>query len=65
MSKYQNAGINIETIRFLTSKAKMAFIQASILRYFDLKCYIQIETSMPDYIISDVLIKLILDNLGQ
>ena len=50
---------------FLTSDAKtafnslqLAFTKALILKYFDLKCYIQIRTDVLSYAISDVLSEL-------
>lgn len=57
---------------FLTFRAKkvftqlcQAFAKASILQYFDFKCYIRIKTDTSDYTISSALSQLILDNLGQ
>ena len=54
--------INIGTIGFLISKARIAFtqlrqafIKVLILQYFDLKCHIWIETNASDYIIGGVL----------
>ncbi len=53
---------------FLTSGAKEVFIhlqkaftKALILRHFDLKCHIRIETDVSGYVISEVLSQMILD----
>ena len=54
-----------EKPKFLTSKAKeafnrlrQAFTKASILRYFDPECHIQIETNASGYAIRGVLSQL-------
>ena len=58
----------IEEPNFLTLDAKKAFnhlqltfIKAPILRHFDPKCYIQIETDVSSYFIGGVLSQLNLD----
>ena len=75
--KSKNAKSGIQTyIRatkepiFLTPSAKeafnqlrQAFIKASILRHFDLKCYIWIETNTSGHIIERVLSQLTFDYL--
>ena len=57
---------------YLTPKAKQAFTQlrqaftkAPILRHFDPKCHIRIETVMSGYAIGEVLSQLTLHNLSQ
>ena len=57
---------------FLTPKARLAFtelrqafVKASILYYFNPKCYIRIEIDVSGYAIGGVLSQLTLDNLGQ
>ena len=59
-------------ISYLTLKARLAFTKlrktftkAPILRHFDPKCYIWIETGVSSYAIDGALSQLILDNLGQ
>ena len=56
---------------FLTFKARLAFtqlrqacVEALILYYLNLKCYIQIETKVSRYAIDRILNQLILENLG-
>ena len=57
---------------YLTPDAKRAFTQlrqaftkAPILRHFDPKCHIRIETDTSGYTIGGVLSQLTLDNSGQ
>ena len=57
---------------YLTSEARLAFTQlrkaftkAPILRHFDLKCHIRIETDALGYTIGRVLSQLTLDNLDR
>ncbi len=59
---------NFFGIDFLTPEAKKAFIyqqkaftKALILRHFDPKCYIQIETDTLGYAIDGILSQIILD----
>ena len=57
---------------FLTANAKkaftklrQAFIEASILNYFNLEYHIQIEMDALGYVISGIFSQLISDDLGQ
>ncbi len=67
--KAQNfAKANFSGTDFLTFKAKKAFLHLQkaftkilILRHFDPKCYIQIETDVLGYIIGGVLSQIIFD----
>ncbi len=67
LSKANFVKINSRT-DFLTCKAKKAFIhlqkaftKAPILKYFDLECYICIETNALGYVIGEVLSQITLD----
>ena len=46
------------------SEAELAFTKAPILRHFDPKCHIRIETDGLGYVIGGVLNQLTLDNLA-
>ena len=63
---------NLNRAGYLTWKARLAFTQlrkafteALIVRYFDPRCHIRIETDVLGYAISKVLSQLTLDNLGR
>ncbi len=71
LPKANFAKINFGT-DFLTPKAKKAFIhlqkafiEALILRYFDTKCHLRIETDTLGYAISEVLSKMTSDYSDQ
>ena len=63
---------NLNRAGYLTTKARLAFIQlrklftkALILQHFDLECHIWIKTNASGYTIGGVLSQLTLNNLGQ
>ena len=69
-SKKMKSVHDLEKLKFLTSEAKEAFnrlrqtfIEAPILRHFDLECHIRIETNASGYAIGRVLSQLTLNQL--
>ena len=59
------AGYLIPKARSAFTQLRKAFIEAPILRHFNLECHIGIETDASGYPIARVLSQLTFDNLGQ
>ena len=62
---FNGAGYLIPKARLAFTQLRKAFTKAPILRYFDPKCHIRIETDASGYAIGRVLSQLTLDDLGQ
>ena len=72
IQKLSKSKKRVRSSDFLTSGAKLvfiklrqAFIKSPILHYFNLERHIRVKTDVSGYVISGVLSRLILDDLGQ
>ena len=57
-------GFFIPEARLAFTQLRQAFVKAPIFYYFNLKCYIRIETGMSGYAISRILCQLTLNDLS-